>query len=428
MTEIANEVTQNTYLPTQLQQYIHLSRYARWLDKENRRETWPETVNRYVDFFSEKYPSVFPADEVRESILTLKTMPSMRALMTAGPALARDHAASFNCSYLAIDHPRAFDEALYILMCFHPETLVVTKRGNVCIKDVMAGDEVRSFDEVTHQFKWCKVTSQVKTPSASKPKVEVLLDNGEKILCTADHQWLTSNRSWVEAQHLTPEDDLVYPSHVIYKATHLETGKSYVGLTSQVVNERLKEHHYQAFARDSQLPFHRALRSHGKDSFKIETIDVAYSLEEASLKEREWIEKSGSLAPNGYNCSGGGIGTGGLKWTEKQRQKASENSYERTENHRENQRQVLAKNFEKINQTRKTEAYREKQRQRNLGEKNPRFGKVHSLEWKEKLSARNSGNNNPFFGKRHTEETKKKIKVAHLQRGLQKQEQEGVAA
>ena len=104
-------------LPTQLQQYVHLSRYARWLDEKNRRETWAETVKRYVDFFAGRFPDVYPAERINQAILNLRTMPSMRALMTAGPALDKDAIAAFNCSYAAIDHIRAFDEILYILMC-----------------------------------------------------------------------------------------------------------------------------------------------------------------------------------------------------------------------------------------------------------------------------------------------------------------------
>lgn len=102
-------------LPTPLQDYVHKSRYARWIDKEQRREHWDETVQRYVDYFS-KFPA-FPKNEVYQAILNLEVMPSMRALMTAGPALDRDPMAGFNCSFVAVDHPRAFDEILYILMC-----------------------------------------------------------------------------------------------------------------------------------------------------------------------------------------------------------------------------------------------------------------------------------------------------------------------
>lgn len=105
-----------TSLPTPLQEYVHKSRYARWLNTEQRREHWPETVQRYVDYFAAKFPH-YPTDEIYHAILNLKNMPSMRALMTAGPALERDPMAGYNCSFVAIDDPRAFDEILYILMC-----------------------------------------------------------------------------------------------------------------------------------------------------------------------------------------------------------------------------------------------------------------------------------------------------------------------
>lgn len=106
----------NQHLPTQLQQYIHKSRYARWREEDQRREHWHETVQRYVDYFGGKFPH-FPKDEVYDAILNVRTMPSMRALMTAGPALERDPMAGFNCSFVAVDDVRAFDEILYILMC-----------------------------------------------------------------------------------------------------------------------------------------------------------------------------------------------------------------------------------------------------------------------------------------------------------------------
>ena len=106
----------SNHLPTPLQEYVHKSRYARWIDADARRETWPETVNRYIQYFSQKFPG-YPADKLRVAIEKLDVMPSMRALMTAGPALERDPMAGFNCSFVAIDDVRAFDEVLYILMC-----------------------------------------------------------------------------------------------------------------------------------------------------------------------------------------------------------------------------------------------------------------------------------------------------------------------
>lgn len=99
------------------QKYIHTSRYARYLSELDRRETWPETVSRYCDYWHEKYPKVFPYSEVKDAILQMEIMPSMRALMTAGPALDRDNVAGYNCSYKSVDHPRVFDEIAYILLC-----------------------------------------------------------------------------------------------------------------------------------------------------------------------------------------------------------------------------------------------------------------------------------------------------------------------
>lgn len=96
-------------------QFIHSSRYARWDDSKKRRETWPETVQRYVNFIGKKAKDL-PHEEIVEYIESLQTMPSMRCMMTAGVALERDNAAGFNCSALAIDHVRAFDEILYLLM------------------------------------------------------------------------------------------------------------------------------------------------------------------------------------------------------------------------------------------------------------------------------------------------------------------------
>jgi ribonucleoside-triphosphate reductase (thioredoxin) len=112
------------YLPTTYQQYIHLSRYSRFNWELNRRETWEETVERYISFFvshieTNNSHTLTPkiVDEIRQSILTLNVMPSMRCLMSAGPSLARDNVAGYNCSYVAIDRVQTFDEILYILMC-----------------------------------------------------------------------------------------------------------------------------------------------------------------------------------------------------------------------------------------------------------------------------------------------------------------------
>jgi len=110
-------------LPNDYQNFIALSRYARWLPEKKRRETWEETVARYFDFMAEhlKENTDYELDtttrrRLEHAVLTLQIMPSMRALMTAGPALAKNNIAGYNCAYLSVDHPKAFDECLYILM------------------------------------------------------------------------------------------------------------------------------------------------------------------------------------------------------------------------------------------------------------------------------------------------------------------------
>ena len=110
-------------LPTTYQEYIHLSRYARWDYDNGRRETWDETVERYFNFFSEWLEEKHDyklengeRTELENAVKELKVMPSMRCLMTAGPALKKENTAGYNCSYVKVDSPRSFDEILYVLM------------------------------------------------------------------------------------------------------------------------------------------------------------------------------------------------------------------------------------------------------------------------------------------------------------------------
>jgi len=113
----------SNYLPTSYQEFIHLSRYSRWLPEKGRRETWEETISRYFDFFTEHLEETCDykltnnlRNELEEAVLSQKIMPSMRCLMTAGEALKRENIAGYNCSYIAVDKPHAFDEILYVLM------------------------------------------------------------------------------------------------------------------------------------------------------------------------------------------------------------------------------------------------------------------------------------------------------------------------
>ena len=129
--------TLNNYLPSDYQTFIATSRYARWLDDEGRRETWGETVGRFIDnIVRPSGVSDKDVNDIQEAILNLQVMPSMRALMTAGPAAARDNTCVYNCSYLPVDHPRAFDEAMFILLCgtgvgFSVERQAITKLPEV---------------------------------------------------------------------------------------------------------------------------------------------------------------------------------------------------------------------------------------------------------------------------------------------------------
>ena len=111
-------------LPTQYQHFIYLSRYSRFLWDEMRRETLEETVNRYFNFFEElllkrcNYVlTKLERNTLQKAVYDLDVMPSMRALSTAGEALSKDEIAGYNCSFVAVDNARVFDEILYILMC-----------------------------------------------------------------------------------------------------------------------------------------------------------------------------------------------------------------------------------------------------------------------------------------------------------------------
>jgi ribonucleoside-diphosphate reductase alpha chain len=149
----------SNYLPTDYQAFIHTSRYARWLEEENRRETWGETVSRYLTkVVVPKTRDEIVVDDIEEAILGLEIMPSMRALMTAGPALDRDNTAGYNCSYLPVDDPKSFDEAMFILLCgtgvgFSVERQYVSKLPEVPDQLFVAEDVI-----VVHDSKegWAK--------------------------------------------------------------------------------------------------------------------------------------------------------------------------------------------------------------------------------------------------------------------------------
>mgnify|MGYP003631748193 FL=1 len=128
----------NNYLPNDYQNFIALSRYARWKEDDQRRENWGETVDRYFDYMTthlkknHQYTMTKALTTMlKEQIISLGIMPSMRALMTSGPALDRCHVGGYNCSYIPVDSPRSFDECMYILMCGTGVGFSV-ERENIC--------------------------------------------------------------------------------------------------------------------------------------------------------------------------------------------------------------------------------------------------------------------------------------------------------
>ena len=226
-------------LPTPYQHFIFISRYARWLEKEGRRETWEETIDRYFKFFEQhlaenNHYNLTPAlrHELKTAILNLEIMPSMRSLMTAGEALKRDNTAGYNCSYVAVNRVRAFDEILYTLMCLSPDTELVTINGNKKISEIdIDKDILLTRNEQTGEYEYEQPISVLETRTGSDEEIiEFTFEDGSTIQCTADHKFLTKNRGWVEANDLNESDVLETPdllhntSPVPYKSGESEDG------------------------------------------------------------------------------------------------------------------------------------------------------------------------------------------------------------
>lgn len=145
------------------QSYIHASRYARWLEDKGRRETWEETVDRWWNYMTTKFPPLAERQDVKTSIYDLEVVPSMRTIMTAGDALDRNHVAAYNCSFLAVDDPKAFDEALLVLMCGTGVGFSVERQFIQKLPEVPA--ELQETDEVIvvgdSKEGWAKALRQV---------------------------------------------------------------------------------------------------------------------------------------------------------------------------------------------------------------------------------------------------------------------------
>ena len=158
------------------EQFIHKSRYARYLPDKQRRETWEETVTRYMDFMREHLKenndyelSTRLYNELRNAILNHEIMPSMRALMTAGPALERDHVAGYNCAYVPIDNRKVFDEIMYVLLCGTGVGFSVEREYVSSLPDIP--DEFHDADATIHV-----ADSKIGWASALRKLISLLYD------------------------------------------------------------------------------------------------------------------------------------------------------------------------------------------------------------------------------------------------------------
>lgn len=198
------EPLRHVTLPSAFQQIIHQSKYARWLDKEQRRETWFETVLRYVLFFRKRFGTKVPDElwvETFKSILNLEVFPSMRALWSAGKALEKDEVCNYNCSYVAVNTPRAFSEAFYLLLCgcFHKDQEVQTLKGNKKICEITTDDKVLTFDEETNSCYFTNPVAIFENEVSEIPKIKLSFSDGSSIVCTETHEFLTE-RGWIQAK------------------------------------------------------------------------------------------------------------------------------------------------------------------------------------------------------------------------------------
>ena len=187
------------------------NKYARYLPKLNRRESWNEICYRVRDMHIKKFPEL--KEEIKnafEFVKDKKLLPSMRSLQFAGKPAEINPTRIYNCSYTPCDNYKAFGEIMFLLLggCFEKNTLIETSLGLKKISEITEEDLVLSYNEDKKDYEFLNPLIITETDSSEKQKIELVLENGEKILCTEDHLFLTRNRGWVKAIDLVETDDI----------------------------------------------------------------------------------------------------------------------------------------------------------------------------------------------------------------------------
>lgn len=201
-----------------LQDYTIYAKYARYDSTKQRRETWEEQVNRVFEMherrFKDKLETILEFKNdfefARKQVLKKRVLGSQRALQFGGAPIEKHEAKIFNCIVSYCDRERFFQECMYLLLCFHPDTQVKTKMGDKAIKDLTTDDEVLSYVEESGEYVWTKPSNVFETPSKDKKKVKLTFEDDSTVVCTDDHLFFTTNRGWVCAKELSDADDVKF--------------------------------------------------------------------------------------------------------------------------------------------------------------------------------------------------------------------------
>lgn len=198
-----------------LQEYIRITKYARYLPEKKRRETWQEQVDRVFDMHEKKYENVIDKlkpylDEARLGVQQKLLLGSQRALQFGGQAILDKNSRMYNCSYSHCDRPRFFGQMLFLLLngCFHKDTEVLTKNGPKKISDVTLDDEILSYNIDADVYEYINPVAIHENDTEESDKLELTFEDGSIVKCTSNHEFYTTNRGWVKASDLTEEDDV----------------------------------------------------------------------------------------------------------------------------------------------------------------------------------------------------------------------------